>query len=130
MAWNLGYTVAEAATAFVLAPVLVRQLGDRVYGLWLLLGSVAIYLGLLDFGIRGSVGRYVAFHRAQGDPNAVTAVFRSGLVMSTAAGVMVLILGFGLERAFVKVFDIPPEVGPEIKGRARSQRDEVDPVLA
>jgi O-antigen/teichoic acid export membrane protein len=114
MAWNLGYTVAEAATAFVLAPVLVRQLGDRVYGLWLLLGSVAIYLGLLDFGIRGSVGRYVAFHRAQGDPNAVTAVFRSGLVMSTAAGVMVLILGFGLERAFVRVFDIPPEVGPEI----------------
>src|SRR3979490_2795399 len=114
MAWNLGYTGARGAAAFVLAPVLVRQLGDRVYGLWLLLGSVAIYLGLLDFGIRGSVGRYVAFHRAQGDPNAVTAVFRSGLVMSTAAGGGVLILGFGLEAPLVRVFGIPREVGPEI----------------
>src|SRR3990172_5732303 len=109
MAWNWAGTLAEAATGFVLAPLLLWFLGEHDYGLWILLGSIATYIGLLDLGVRGSVGRYVAFYRAQGDRNAVSSVVRVGLVLSTAAAVVVLLLRIVLERAFISLFDIAPQ---------------------
>jgi O-antigen/teichoic acid export membrane protein len=115
MAWNWGYTLVEAVTAFLLAPVLVRYLGEHVYGLWILLGSVAVYMGLLDLGVRGSVGRYVAFHRAQGDRLAVAATFRSGLWVSTAAALMVVAVALGLEQALAAMINITPETATQLR---------------
>ncbi len=45
---------------FFLTPYLVHQLGDSAYGLFVLVGSVAAYGSLLDFGIAPAVTKYVA----------------------------------------------------------------------
>lgn len=52
---------------FFLSPFLVHQLGDPVYGIWTLLGSLTGYLGLLDFGITPSIVKSVAQYRAKDD---------------------------------------------------------------
>ena len=62
---NVGWNWLGAATAmvcgFFVAPFLIHHLGDTGYGLWIVIGSLAGYFSLLDFGVRGAVGRHVAF---------------------------------------------------------------------
>ena len=50
--------------AFVLTPYIIIKLGAATYGVWSLMISVIGYLGLVDIGIRGSVGRYINHYLA------------------------------------------------------------------
>ena len=56
---NWAALIAEVAVAFFLTPFMVRSLGLAIYGIWSLLNSVIGYMGLVDLGIRGSVGRFL-----------------------------------------------------------------------
>ncbi len=115
MAWNWAAMAVDIVTAFLITPYLVKNLGERDYGIWILLGSVVVYMGLLDFGIRGAVARYVAFYRAKDDPGAVRAVVWSGLRLTAAAGGVVLLAAIGLDRLFVPVFHISADAAPGLR---------------
>ena len=71
---------------FVVAPLLVRRLGTTGYGLWIVIGSLSGYFGLLDLGLRGSVGRQLAFHRARSDHEATNRTLSSALRFSDCWG--------------------------------------------
>src|SRR5260221_7270395 len=45
---------------FFLTPFVIHQLGPSDYGLWVLIGSVAAYGALLEFGIANAITKYVA----------------------------------------------------------------------
>jgi O-antigen/teichoic acid export membrane protein len=109
MVWSWAGMLAELVTAFLIAPYLVKSLGEHDYGIWILLGSVVGYMGLLDFGIRGAVARYVAFYRAKDDPGAVRAVVWSGLRLTAAGAAVVILAAIGIDRLFVPVFHIPSD---------------------
>src|ERR1019366_9982088 len=63
--WS-GY-VATLLIGFFLAPFIVHRLGNTGYGVWTLVVSLTGYFGLLDLGLRQSVGRFVAHHVALQD---------------------------------------------------------------
>jgi O-antigen/teichoic acid export membrane protein len=44
----------------VLVPILVRVLGAKEYGAWVLTGGLVNYIGLLDFGMSLTIARFVA----------------------------------------------------------------------
>src|SRR5688572_20143986 len=67
IAYNWLGMCCEAVVGFLLLPLLVSRLGDTAYGLWIVIGSFTGFFLLLDFGLRGSVGRFVALYRAQDD---------------------------------------------------------------
>ncbi|MCY2988663.1 MAG: oligosaccharide flippase family protein [Planctomycetota bacterium] len=89
--WNWAGIFIDTLVAFLLCPYLVNHLGATNYGAWVMIGSLTGYFGLLDFGIRGSVGRYVAFYRAQQDHRAMNEIVSAALVMLTVAGVVGLL---------------------------------------
>jgi O-antigen/teichoic acid export membrane protein len=108
--WNWSGLVVAMAAGFVVSPFLVRRLGDSSYGLWLLIASMTGYFGLLDLGMRGSVGRNVAYYRAKGDPRQVGVMFNTALAILAAAGLAALLATFGLLSWFLRLFhDIPPD---------------------
>ena len=49
--WNYAGFAINMATSFVLFPFVVGRLGDAAAGIWLLLGSVTGYMGLMELGI-------------------------------------------------------------------------------
>jgi len=55
------------AIGLVLTPILVRNLGQSEYGLYIIVGSFAAYLTIMDLGLNDSVIRYVAKYRALKD---------------------------------------------------------------
>ncbi len=53
---------------FIIAPVVMRRLGDTAYGVWGLISRILGYSFRLDFGIRIAVARYVGRHLALDEP--------------------------------------------------------------
>jgi O-antigen/teichoic acid export membrane protein len=51
---------ASVIATFLLTPFVVHSLGDRSYGLWLLVGAFIGYYGLFDLGLGTAVSRYIA----------------------------------------------------------------------
>src|SRR5262245_7916516 len=99
-----------AAVGFALAPYMVSRLGDTQYGLWVLVGSLVGYLGLLDLGVRGAVTRYVARHHGAGDDNAASRIVSTALfLLAITATTVVVVVGL-LSLLFEHLFDVPPEL--------------------
>ncbi len=56
-----------ALTAVVVPPVLARTLSPLDFGAWVLILQIAGYVKVLDLGMQGAVGRYVAYYLARCD---------------------------------------------------------------
>lgn len=56
---------ASILSGLVVTPIVVHALGKEEYGLWVFIGSLTVFLGLLDFGIGPAVVRFAAFERGR-----------------------------------------------------------------
>lgn len=79
---------------FIYTPIMLRMLGQAEYGLYGIANSAMSYVGLLNFGIGGTIVRYLSQYRAKGDQTGEARV--AGLfikIYSVICG-LVLIAGF------------------------------------
>src|SRR5438445_9695240 len=88
--WNWAGMAANMVAGFVIAPFLVSRLGETSYGLWILIASLSGYFQFLDLGVRGSVGRNMAFYRAKGDQAGINAILNSALAFTGVVALFVL----------------------------------------
>lgn len=106
LAANWVGLAAEIVVAFVLTPFILGRLGLAAYGVWGVFNSLIGYLGLVDLGVRGSLGRFVNYHLARQEPAAAREVVATTLAfLSAMAGLALLcalVLGAGFERLFPK----------------------------
>ncbi len=106
--WNWVGIVSQMGAGFIVSPFLVNQLGDTVYGLWLLIASLTGYFFLLDLGMRGSVGRNVAFYAAKGDERNVNVMFNTALFLLLGTSLIAVGAVVVLHSYFLGFFgDIP-----------------------
>jgi O-antigen/teichoic acid export membrane protein len=80
-------------SGLLLTPFIIRSLGNADYGLYLLIGSMAAYLGVLDFGLNNAVTRYVAQCAATGDRAQEARFLGAALVVNALAAVAIIGLG-------------------------------------
>ena len=113
---NWGGFVLSSLIGFLLSPVIVRELGDSVYGIWVLVASMIGYLGLLDLGVRGAVIRYVARFHAQGDHGSASSIASTAATVFTLLGVFA-VLGASILAIGLPVFfhEVPADVVPEAR---------------
>ena len=83
--------------AFLMMPFVVQHLGDRWYGLWIIVGSLIGFYGYLDFGLSSASQRFIAkaIHSKEDDVNTVasTAMYLfSGLSLITVVVTIVITL--------------------------------------
>jgi O-antigen/teichoic acid export membrane protein len=90
--WNWGGFFFSGFVNFLLAPFVVRHLGNRHYGIAVLIMSLTGYLGLLDLGVRGAVTRYVARFHARSDHEAASRIASSALVLFSLVGISSIFL--------------------------------------
>jgi len=88
-ATNLALTVVKIAIAFVMAPVVVRALGNHDYGVWEILGAIIGYMGILDIGIQPSIVRYVARYKALSLDDQLRKTYASALLFMGLLGFLV-----------------------------------------
>src|SRR5690349_16468129 len=100
---------AGMLVGFVVAPFLIHRLGETTYGLWILIGSLTGYFGLLDLGVRGSVGRYIAYHRAQNDQEEVNTTVNTALAVLCILAGLALVGTLTICLVFFHLFDVPAD---------------------
>jgi O-antigen/teichoic acid export membrane protein len=84
--------VAGAIISIVLTPHVVRQLGDRLYGFWTLIGTFLGYYGVLDFGLTSAVSRHLSVALGDGRLDECNRIFNTAFrLLLTLSGVAILI---------------------------------------
>jgi O-antigen/teichoic acid export membrane protein len=104
-----------AVVSFFLSPFIVHQLGNTAYGVWTLLAALVGYFGLLDFGVRGAVTRYVAHHYATGDHEGCSSIVSAGMVMFGLLGVVAILLSGVFAVLASMLFNIPESLVNETR---------------
>lgn len=80
-------------SGLLLTPFIIRALGNAEYGLYLLIGSLAAYLGVLDFGLNNAVTRFVAQCVARNDRAQEAKFLGAALVVNVLAAIVIVGLG-------------------------------------
>lgn len=78
---------------FIYTPIMLRMLGQAEYGIYGIAQSVMGYIGLLNFGIGGSIIRYLSKYRAEGDKDGERRVFGLFIKIYSVIGAAILLVG-------------------------------------
>ena len=71
-------------------PFVIRMLGDKLYGLWILVGTFMGYYGFLDLGLTSAVQRFVSRAVGQKNPKEINEIINSALILFTMLGILSL----------------------------------------
>ena len=85
-ATSLG-PIVTAIIQLVGVPVFLHFWGPKLYGEWLVLSAIPIYLGFTDFGFGGVAANEMTMLVARGEKSAALEVFQSTWVLTTAVSV-------------------------------------------
>ncbi len=91
---NALVMVVKICFSFIMAPVIVRALGNYDYGLWEIVFSLIGYMGLMDIGMRPAVIRYVAKFKAENNRRQLDRVFSTAVVFNATVGTLCCTLLF------------------------------------
>src|ERR1700740_2199712 len=100
----------STAIGFFLAPYIVHRLGNVAYGVWVLVASLSAYMGLLNFGLRGAVMRYVSKGNAQGNHAEAQEAVSAALWIRVWISLAVFLAGAVFAQVFPHVFAVPAEM--------------------
>ena len=102
--------VVTTVVAFFLSPFVVHHLGNLAYGVWVIIGSLVSYMGLLDLGLRGAVTRFVSKGTAQEDHEQSSQAVSGALWIRLWISLAIVGAGILLSIALHHLFVIPPEL--------------------
>jgi len=95
---------------FFLSPFVVHHLGNVVYGVWVIIGSLVSYMGLLDLGLRGAVTRFVSKGAAQQNDVEASQAVSGALWIRLWISLAIVAAGLLLSAVFHRIFTIPVEL--------------------
>ncbi|HUW84752.1 MAG TPA: oligosaccharide flippase family protein [Phycisphaerae bacterium] len=95
---------ANLAVLFVLSPFVVHRLGVEAYGVWSLLVSLTGYLGLIELGTRGGLGRFIPFYMGRNNPAGVNGVINTTIGFFIACGAVLMLVAGGLAASVEILF--------------------------
>lgn len=95
-AWGVIFSylliVVDILVALLFVPYLLKNLGDDEYGLYRLLYSTASYLAVLDFGLGGTITRFVVKYKTENDTKAQENFMAMGLLVYGILAAITLIV--------------------------------------
>ncbi len=77
--------IGNIVSAFILMPFIIHSIGEHWYGLWVIVGALMGYYGLLDFGLGNASSRFTAKALHTGNPEDIH------YAISTSIGIFIII---------------------------------------
>lgn len=113
-------TVFNAAGRFwgvlvgiLLTPYIIGHIGLERYGILTLVGAATGYFGLLDFGIGGSLVKYIAEFYATRDFKRINQVIMTGFLFYSALAAFLTLLSFFAARPLTLLLKTQPQLFSE-----------------
>ena len=113
----LGNTAVQAlaqvsgiAISLLVTPYVLSSIGIENYGLWILIGSVVAYVGLLQIGLGRGTIRFIALHAARQELDVVRKIVSYGVVWHLAAAVALTPLAFLVAQFILPYLNVSDEL--------------------
>ena len=105
---STGYlkTGSSALITLVMTPVLITGLGTEAFGIWIVVGSLALYREILQFGFSTATPKYVAEYSALDDQERLRSSIATAFWMLAIPGALALVLGLGVAAVFPELFHV------------------------
>lgn len=99
-------TIVSIVAGLIMMPLMIRLLGEDLYGIWIVIGSIVGSLYLFDIGMASSVTRFISFSLSRDDREQATRVVSTAfaiysclaLVVFTASLVIAFFSGYIVEN--------------------------------
>jgi len=103
-ALGLAGVFAGCFASLLLTPIMLGYLEKSQFGLYQLIGAVAGYFTLMDFGISGTLTRYIAKYRAEEDQTRQENLFSMCMVIYIGIGLLLLAAGYAVYQNLARIF--------------------------
>ena len=106
------YAVYAAAivSGLIVTPITLHAIGKEAFGIWAFIGSITIYLSVLDLGVGPSIIRFAAEARGRKSPEDTSALASTGLMLYAAIALATLPLGAGLAWLVPELLTTPDDL--------------------
>jgi O-antigen/teichoic acid export membrane protein len=102
--------VAAVLSTLIVMPVLIRELGNHLYGLWVLIGSIVAYYEFFDLGLGTTTQRYLA-KAFQGDSaHAANSIYSTALFIFSILGLFFAFLSVFVASLSSYFFSAPQDI--------------------
>lgn len=91
-ALNVVNLTSTALLSLLVMPFVVHKLGDRMYGIWVLVVAIMGYYGLGNLGLSVAVSRYMAAALGARDEEECNRLFNTAFSIFCAIGLLVIIV--------------------------------------
>lgn len=96
-------------SVFLLIPVLLKTIGQEMFGIMVIVNTIMGFTGLVSFGLGQATLKYVSEFRATGEVHLIREVIRATLVIYTGMGLLACVVGFlSAEWFAAQVFSVSP----------------------
>ncbi len=89
--FNAGGRLWQISISFFLTPYILHHIGIELFGVWALIGVLTGYLGLLDFGVGTSFGRYISEYYSLKKYESINQVLCAGILFYVLIAPVVLL---------------------------------------
>jgi O-antigen/teichoic acid export membrane protein len=93
-ALRILHLLFNVISSFFMMPFVINSLGDRVYGIWILVGSFLSFYWLFDAGFGSATQRYVSKALAENNADDANQVINTSLAIFLVLGLSVLTFSF------------------------------------
>ena len=101
---------ASIVSGLVVTPIVLHALGDEPFGIWGFIGSITIYLAVLDLGLGPSVVRFTAEADGRGDPEETNRIASVALALYAVIGALTLVAGAALSWFVPLLIETPGDL--------------------
>jgi O-antigen/teichoic acid export membrane protein len=84
--------ILQIGISFLMMPFLIHSLGDKQYGLWILVATFMGYYGLLDLGLSSAVSRFISRAIGHNDKNERNIIISTSFYIFLLLGLIALIV--------------------------------------
>lgn len=94
-----------------LVPFILGYLGPEYYGgIWVVIGTLTAYVGLLDFGTGQAFIKHISEYHAKDDRQALLEVVNTGIALFLGFGVVVIALSLVLDLQVLRLVGVPENI--------------------
>lgn len=83
-------TVVSIIAGLIMMPLMIRMLGEDLYGIWIVIGSIVGSLYLFDIGMASSVTRFISFSLSRNDREQATRIVSTAFVIYCCLALCIL----------------------------------------
>jgi len=105
-----GVYAASIVAGLIVTPIVLHSIGNVEFGIWAFIGSITIYLSVLDFGVGPSIVRFAAQARGARSVDETSRLASVGLALYGAIGLLTIPAGLVIAWLVPVLVGAPPDL--------------------